>query len=226
MANATKTAFAEIKNKLEKLDTTSLCDVNKQLRVFASRIRPLDAGTRMVGKARTVRCKNDFLTVIQALIDAQADEVLVIDGQGGDKALLGELISAEARRKGLTGIVCDGAVRDVVGIKHMGFPVFTSQVTPMAGTCANIGEINVPISCGGIEIRPGDIIFGDDDGLIAVDEKELLNMIEKAEAIQRNEAAVLIEIQRSKNSLIDLTNVRDHIDAISKGRESKLQFNI
>src|SRR4029434_9413947 len=104
------------------LDTSHGRAAKKTLRYLDPAIRPLSLGVQLVGRAFTVSCCNDFLTVIKALHDAAPGDVLVVDGQQGRTALAGELFSTEAKRKGLSGMVVDGAVRDVATIRAINFP--------------------------------------------------------------------------------------------------------
>ena len=110
--------FEDIKQRLLALDTACVCDGNKamraadstvkELRVIDPAIRPIRIGLNLVGRAHTVTCHEDFLTVIKGLRDAEPGEVLVIDTQGSRRAVAGELFPTEAARKGLAGIVIDG----------------------------------------------------------------------------------------------------------------------
>jgi 4-hydroxy-4-methyl-2-oxoglutarate aldolase len=123
----------EIQERLKRLETSCLCDAKKTLRCLDPAIRPLSLGLKLVGRAFTVACCNDFLTVIKALHDASPGDVLVVDGQQGRTALAGELFSTEAKRKGLAGMVVDGAVRDVATIRAMQFPVYCETVAELPG---------------------------------------------------------------------------------------------
>src|SRR5579883_254817 len=221
----TGTMTSNAYERLATLDTPSLCDINKELRVFSPALRPIKDGLKLFGKARTVSCKNDFLSIIESLAESEAGDVLVIDGQGGDRALLGELFSAECKRKGLGGIVVDGACRDVQGVRAMSFPVYARSIMPMAGYCRQPGAKQIPIICGGIEIKPGDIIFGDDDGLIAIAEQDLDALIDAAERLQQVEQRVLGNIEEG-TSLISMINIDEHAEKIRRGEESKLSFAI
>ena len=113
----------EIRARLANLETSLLCDADKDLRVMDSGIRPVRTDLKLVGTAYTVSCHDDFLAVIQTLQEAEPGDVLVVDGQGGKLALAGELFATEAARKGIEGIVVDGAVRDVETLRTLEIPI-------------------------------------------------------------------------------------------------------
>ena len=91
---------AGLRKALLELDCASLADADKSLRVVDAAIRPLNPGRKLLGVARTLRCHEDFLTVIKALNESRPGEILVIDTQGGKRAVVGELFSLEAARLG------------------------------------------------------------------------------------------------------------------------------
>lgn len=217
--------FKKLKERLAKLDTACICDVNEKMRVMDPEIRPINQGIKMIGIARTVHCKTDFLSVIKALHDANEDEVLVIDADGDKIALAGELFALEAQRKKLAGIVIDGGCRDTKGIRDINFPVYVRYITPIAGTTSKIFRTQIKINCGGTSVSPGDIIFGDDDGIVVMSEEEITEILDVAENIQRIEEKVLMKMEDGK-SLIDMLNFYDHYAKIDKKQESKLIFTV
>ncbi len=217
--------FTELKKRLAKLDTACICDVNKNLRVMDPGIRPLSQNIKMIGIAHTVHCKGDFLSVIRALHDSDEEEVLVVDAEGDKIALAGELFGLEARRKNLAGIVVDGGCRDVRGLRKVGLPLFARYITPVAGTASKIFRTQVRINCGGVAVAPGDIIFGDDDGVVVLNMEEIKDILATAENIQRIEDKVVKRMEEGK-SLIDLMNFQDHYARVKKKQKSSLIFTI
>lgn len=217
--------FNKLKERLNKLDAACIFDANKKLRVMDPGIQPVNPGIKMIGIARTVHCIGDFLTVMKALYDAKEDEVLVIDAKGDKIALAGELFTAEAQRKKLAGIVIDGGCRDVKQIRKTNFPVFARCITPKAGTSSKIFSTQIEINCGAVPVSPGDILFGDDDGIIVMSDAEITEILDTAEGIQQKEEKVAMRL-KDNESLVDMLNFSDHYEKISKNQESKLIFKV
>ncbi len=215
--------FHSIKTKLQLLDTACVCDADKNLRVMDPGIRPLSPGLQMIGMACTVRCRGDLLSVIKALDEARENEVLIIDGGGENIALSGELFSYEAKRKGLAGIVVDGACRDSTRIRKLNFPFYSRSITPMAGTASTIFATQIDVICGSVQVLPGDIIFGDADGIVVINPGEVEDILNAAAQIQLTEEKVQAQLERGK-SLLLLLNYREHYIKVGRGEKSKLTF--
>lgn len=133
-------------------------------------IKPVAFGMRVVGPAITALLRpGDNLMAHKAIDVAQPGDVIVIDGRGNTStAVWGELMTTAAKAKGIAGMVIDGAVRDVGRLRVMGFPVFARAAVPTGTDKDGPGEVNTTISCAGVTVRPGDVIFGDDDGVVVV----------------------------------------------------------
>jgi 4-hydroxy-4-methyl-2-oxoglutarate aldolase len=217
--------FKKLIKRLSRLDTACLCDASKTFRVMDPEIKPVFYGIKMIGIARTVHCRGDFLSVIEALQEAQEDEILVIDAEGDRIAFAGEMFATEAQRKKLSGMVIDGGCRDIRQIQKIRFPVYARYHTPMAGGASKIFKTQVKINCGGVPVSPGDILFGDDDGIVVMNEEEITSILEIAESVQKIEGKVLKKMEEN-TSLFLMMNFSDHYERISKGQESKLIFTI
>jgi 4-hydroxy-4-methyl-2-oxoglutarate aldolase len=212
---------AELLNQLLALDAASLADVDKSMRVMDSGLRPVRTGLKLVGVARTVRCHEDFLTVIKALDESLPGEVLVVDTGGSQRAVLGELFSIEAQRRGLAGIVVDGPIRDIKTIVGLDIPVYARSFCPCAGTTQIMMETQVTITCGGVAIKPGDILVGDDDGIVVGSAAELAALVPRATDIQVKEAA-LRERMAQGQGLMSMLNYAEHAAALARGEASAL----
>ena len=178
-----------------------------------------------MGIARTVRCHEDFLTVIKALQDSTSGEVLVINTENSRAAVAGELFSIEAARKGLAGLVIDGSCRDTAKLKTLDFPVYSRSIIPVSGTTSRIFETQVPVECGGVTVHPGDIVFGDDDGIIIAAIAELTELLPVAEDIQRKEEYVLAQMEQGIG-LLEMINFEQHWKRLKSGKDSKLKFEV
>jgi 4-hydroxy-4-methyl-2-oxoglutarate aldolase len=196
-------AFAalELVNRLERLDSPAVADARRGLGVLHPRIHTLVPGQTIAGPAFTVRAyPGSMMTIQRALIEAAPGDVVVVDA-GGDVlsgGLWGDLMSVEASRRALRGIVVDGAARDSQGLRRVGFPTFAAGVTPRLGTNLQIGPTQVPVSCGGVAIQPGDWLIGDDDGLVVIPAAELAATVTLAEAIKEKDREVARRLEQGE----------------------------
>jgi RraA family protein len=159
-------------------------------------IRPYNDNT-LVGPAFTVKVRpGDNLLLHKALDLAAPGDVIVVDGQGDmANALIGELMVLWAMKRGLGGLVIDGAIRDVTRLKTVSIPVYAAGVTPAGPYKEGPGEINFPVVCGGVVVNPGDIIVGDADGVVVIRPDDARSVLEKASAKSRAEQQTLLDIE-------------------------------
>jgi regulator of RNase E activity RraA len=168
--------------------------------------------TTMAGTAVTARSRaGDNLTYLRALEFCRPGDVLVIDG-GGDlaNAAVGGILSFYAAHIGLAGVVVDGAIRDVAEIRGRDFPVYARGVTHRGPYKDGPGEINVPICVGGMVVNPGDIVVGDQDGLLAIPQEGVDALIERARGVLDAEAKTLQAMKEGRwdRSFIDALEAR------------------
>lgn len=188
---------------IDELRTIQVALISDQLHrlVGTGDLRKYDCSTGvMVGTAVTVRVRRgDNLAILRAFQYCRPGDVMVIDG-GGDtsQALLGGIMSLHARTIGLAGLVVDGAIRDVAEVSQRDFPVFARGHIHRGPYKDGPGEINVPVSIGGMTVMPGDIVMGDDDGVIAFSPYEAEEVIAKARIQQRKEEATVQAILENR----------------------------
>jgi RraA family protein len=152
------------------IPVANVSDSMNRLAAGGSRLRPMHAGGQLSGPALTVRTRpGDNLMVHMALDLAVEGDVIVVDA-GGDltNAIIGELMLAIAIQKKLGGLVINGAIRDSAAIRVGSLPVYAAGITHRGPYKDGPGEVNVPIAIDGMTVFPGDLIVGDDDGVLAV----------------------------------------------------------
>lgn len=160
-------------------------------------IRPLFAGIKMVGPALTVRTyPGDWAKTVEAVEQAQPDQVLVIDAGGVGPAVWGELTTHGAIQAKIAGVVIDGAVRDTSEIRKLRFPVFSKIITPTAGEPKGFGEIGVPVTVGALRVCSGDWVVGDDDGVVCIPKDKVAEIANRAMGILEQENRLRAEIDQ------------------------------
>jgi regulator of RNase E activity RraA len=187
-------------SKFRALPVATISDAMSRMFAAGSRLRPMHAGGPLAGAALTVRVRpGDNLMVHKALMLAERGDVIIVDG-GGDltNALIGELMISYARIVGVAGIVIDGAIRDSGWIRKNAFPVFGAGVTHSGPYKDGPGEINVPVAIDGMVINPGDLIVGDDDGLLCIPYDETEKVYAGAAKKADEEAKTLADLAAGK----------------------------
>ncbi len=217
------TELPDLLTRLSRLATSTLSDADKSLRVLPVAIRPVGAARRMLGRAVTVQANGDLISVLAGLQLSQPGDVLVIAAGVEDLAVAGELFGTEAVRRGLSGMVIDGLCRDTETLARLSIPVFARGATPKAAPSQGVPEVHVPITIGGVEVNPGDLVISDDDGIVVGTDAEIGAAIDAAERIHAAEANILAALADGI-PLFNKLNFEEHVARRREGQESALTF--
>jgi RraA family protein len=192
---------AGLVERYKTVPVANISDSMNRITAAGARLRPMHRQGVLAGPALTVKTRpGDNLMLHYALDIAVAGDVIVVDA-GGDlsNALIGEMMLAYAQKKHLGGIVINGAIRDASSIRASDFPLFAAGITHRGPYKDGPGEINVPIAVDGMVIEPGDLVIGDDDGLLCVPFAQAEAILDKAVAKHRAEAQQLQDIADGVN---------------------------
>ncbi len=163
------------------LPVANIADEMNRMFCLDARIRPMN-GAPLLGVAFTVRARpGDNLMLHRALDMAEPGDVIMVEDQGDlTNAMSGENMMMWAARRGIAGVVVDGAMRDADSIGRMNLPVYARGITARGPHKSGPGEINVPISCGGVVVHPGDIVVGDADGVLVIPRRDAVVVLARA----------------------------------------------
>ena len=181
---------------------TSIISDNMGRLPGADGLRPFHklGDTSMVGTAVTVRTRSgDNLAIHEALALLRPGDVLVVDG-GGDisRALVGEIMATVAKYRGAAGVVIHGAIRDSGALAKSDFPVYARAANHRGPYKNGPGEINVTVTVGGMTVSPGDIVVGDDDGVVAFPQGIVEDLLKGVRAQEKREAETLLSIREGR----------------------------
>ncbi|MDX1611723.1 MAG: 3-hexulose-6-phosphate synthase [Candidatus Thermoplasmatota archaeon] len=170
-------------------------------------LKPVQQGAKVAGPVLTVATKDgDWAKPVEAIDRCEPGTVLVIDAQGGEDAVWGELASHTCQLNGVAAVVIDGALRDVDSIREIGFPAWSRHVVPNAGDPKGFGEVGIEITCGGQTIRTGDWVLADDNGVVVIPKEELVEVTNRGVEVKEQEDRLRSEIKEgsSLSKVLDL----------------------
>lgn len=193
----------ELVDELAKYAVASLYEVMGQTGMMDTIIQPLFRPISLAGPALTVYCPpGDNLMLHKGMALAKAGDVLVVDTQNTPGAVAGGIATVQSLATKIAGVVTNGSARDVREIREANFPVFCQFISPAGTSKSKPGSVNVPIVVGGVIVRPGDIIIGDDDGVVVVPPEKAKEVLEKVGARTEKEKK-LTEAARRGEKLYD-----------------------
>lgn len=188
-------APADVVRALQDVVTPHISD-NLQRFCGITGLTRFNPAKKLVGTAFTVKVRpGDNLMIYKALMMMSPGHVLVVDGAGDSKnALVGELIMSYAQQRGCAGFVMDAAIRDTAAFHNADFPCFARAVTHRGPFKFGPGAINVPVTVGGQIVMPGDIVVGDEDGIITFPQAQAGLLLEAVARTAANEELIKSEI--------------------------------
>lgn len=182
-----------------------VADAQERAGVMRSYMRPLSSATRFVGPALTVRLEpGNQVDCLDALSVAQEGDVVVVDAAGEtETSIWGGLMSGLCKMKGVVGAVVDGAIRDTDETRDLGFFIFSKAIVPRSTHSPYSGrmepiEINIPIQCAGVLVNPGDLVLGDEIGVVVIPLENAAEILKKAREQADKEEKTRAKIREGK----------------------------
>jgi len=185
------------------IPTAVISDDLNRTGAMVSGIKPVASGMTFAGQALTIRAfVGDNAAPHYGLTKAWPGCIVVIDARGHtDTAVWGGLLNYAAKARGAAAIIVDGAIRDIAELRDSGIPVYARTSVPNGPQKAWGGAVNVPIQCGGVSVNPGDILVGDDDGVVVFDPVQRADLLTLCQARIAKEKAILEQIDAGKSTI-------------------------
>jgi regulator of RNase E activity RraA len=173
-------------------------DVRRRMDMMSADIRCLTPGGRLAGSVLPIQVwEGDNLAIHRGLDEAKPGDVLVISGNGvTNRSVFGGILAEICLSKGVTGVIIDGAVRDIEEMNDMGLAVFARGTVPAGPSKNGPGYVGKPVACGNVVCNPGDVVIGDPDGIVVIPQSELdetLQALPGQEDIERKIRSLITE---------------------------------
>lgn len=221
----------QVLEEVEKLDVSTIYEAQGKKGLLTHTMKPIQDNQFIVGHAVTVHCASGDNLMIHAAIEVcQPNDILIVTTEDDTvDGMIGELIVSALVKKGVRGLIIESGIRDVKEIREMPFPVWSKGNSSKGTTKNSAGSVNIPITLAGQIIEPGDIIVGDDDGVVVIKKEEVQSSIELSVKRLEKEVSVKEKIAKGQISLdfydlrpvLENLNVQyvEHYDDYKKGRK-------
>jgi RraA family protein len=194
----------DVVERFRAIDVALVSDLMNRLYTLNSGLHPIvpPSGGMLIGTACTVKVfPGDNLMVHASLDVARPGDVVMVDTAGSTiNAVLGDMVTNKAKARGIRGFIVDGLVRDVAGMLEAGVPVWARGVTPRGPLHRGPGELNFPISCGGVSVSPGDLVMANADGVVVVPRENAKELLQRAETKKLKERDYVAAVKRGEFS--------------------------
>lgn len=198
--------------RYRKLSVATVHEAQGRVGLLSPEIRPVKEGLKLVGRAVTVfATPGDNVMIHVAMEQCEPGDVMVVSvNSRSDCGYFGDLLATLMQARGIAGLVIDSGVRDLADLKQMNIPVFSRCISAQGTVKETLGDVNVPVVCGGQVINPSDLIIGDDDGVVVVRRHELDSVAQKSETREDKEAGIR-EKYREGILGLDMNNMRKRL---------------
>ena len=202
----------ETVTRYEKLSVATVHEAQGRVGLLSPEIRPIKEGLKLVGRAVTVfATPGDNVMIHVAMEQCEPGDVMVVAvNSRSECGYFGDLLATLMQARGIAGLVIDSGVRDLADLRQMGIPVFSRCISAQGTVKETLGDVNVPVVCGGQVINPSDLIIGDDDGVVVVRRHELDSVAQKSEAREEKEATIRAKYRDGTLGL-DMNNMRQRL---------------
>ena len=198
--------------RYKKLSVATVHEAQGRVGLLSPEIRPIKEGLKLVGRAVTVfATPGDNVMIHVAMEQCEPGDVMVVAvNSRSECGYFGDLLATLMQARGIAGLVIDSGIRDLADLRQMGIPVFSRCISAQGTVKETLGDVNVPVVCGGQVINPSDLIVGDDDGVVVVRRHELDSVAQKSEAREDKEAAIRAKYRDGTLGL-DMNNMRHRL---------------
>ena len=202
----------ETVTRYKKLSVATVHEAQGRVGLLSPEIRPVKEGLKLVGRAVTVfATPGDNVMIHVAMEQCEPGDVMVVAvNSRSDCGYFGDLLATLMQARGIAGLVIDSGVRDLADLRQMNIPVFSRCVSAQGTVKETLGDVNIPVVCGGQVINPSDLIIGDDDGVVVVRRHELDSVAQKSEVREDKEAGIRVKYREGILGL-DMNNMRQRL---------------
>ena len=198
---------------LQRLGVSTVHEAQGRSGLLQPYMRPLWRGARIAGSAVTALCHPGDNWMIHVACDVvkKGDILVVACSSENSDGAFGELLATSLKALGVKGVVLDMGCRDAAEISEMKFPLWSRAISAKGTVKASVGSVNVPVVCAGVNVKPGDVIVADDDGVVVVDRKKAQEVARAGEEREKKEAGSRARLQKGELGL-DIYGMRKQLE--------------